>query len=198
MDGRELTLQLASRQALVDQSRQRHTAALARRDAASAQFAFLELEQLEQEVGLLRHRQENLAIKSPLDGIVVSGDLHRAEGAPLAVGQKLFEVAPLDRMVVEASVPEHLILGVAPGQPVSLVLDSHSGVGLQGVVLRIHPQAEIRDGQNVFIAEVQLNSDDASLLPGMSGQAQIDVGSRPIAWVLFHRPWYYLRSKLLW
>jgi multidrug efflux pump subunit AcrA (membrane-fusion protein) len=198
MDGHELNLQLASRKALIDQSRQRHTASLAKRDASAAQLAALELEQAEQEVNLLNHRQKNLEIRSPLDGIVVSGDLHRAEGAPLAVGQKLFEVAPLQPMVVEASVPEHEVAAVAEGQIASLSLDSHPGVRLHGVVLRLHPQAEIRDQKSVFIAEVQLDSDEVGLLPGMSGQAQIEVGSRSVAWILFHRPWYYVRSRLLW
>src|SRR5688572_15764024 len=101
-------------------------------------------------------------------------------------------------MVVEASVPEHEVTGVAEGQSVSLSLESHPGAGLSGVVQRLHPQAEIREQKSVFIAEVQLDADEASLLPGMSGQAQIDVGSRPIGWILFHRPWHYLRSKLLW
>jgi RND family efflux transporter MFP subunit len=198
MDSHELNLQLAGRQALIEQSRQRYTAALAKRDAAAAQFASLELEQAEQEVALLRHRQDNLAIRSPLEGNVVSGDLHRAQGAPLSVGQKLFEIAPLERMVVEASVPEHQIAAVAEGQSVTLSLESHSGANLRGEVIRLHPQAEIRNQKSVFVAEVQLDADEAPLLPGMSGQAQINVGSRPIGWILFHRPWHYLRSRFLW
>ncbi|MEX2138901.1 MAG: HlyD family efflux transporter periplasmic adaptor subunit [Pirellulales bacterium] len=198
MDGRELSMQLASRQALRNQSRQRYTAALAKRDATSAQLALMEIQQTEQEVGLLEHRRENLVIRSPLDGIVVSGDLHRAAGAPLTVGQKLFEIAPLDHMVVEASVPEHEVGDVEEGQSVSLSLESHPGVRLRGSVTCLHPQAELRDQNSVFVAEVELTAADVPLLPGMSGQAHIDVGSRSVAWILFHRPWHYLRSKFVW
>ena len=198
MDGRELNMLLASRQALLDQSRQRHTAALAKRDATSAQLALMEIQQAEQEVGLLDYRRENLVIRSPLDGIVVSGDLHRAEGAPLTVGQKLFEIAPLDQMVVEASVPEHQVGDVEVGQSVSLSLDSHPGVRLRGSVSCLHPQAELREQNSVFVAEVELTTADVPLLPGMSGQAHIDVGSRAVVWILFHRPWHYLRSKFVW
>jgi RND family efflux transporter MFP subunit len=198
MDGRELNMQLAGKQALVEQSRQRYTAALAKRDAAAAQLALMEMQQAEQEVGLLDERKRNLAIKSPLTGIVVSGDLHRVEGAPLTVGQKLFEVAPLDRMVVEISIPEHEVGAVREGQPVELSLDSYPGVMLRGTVTRLHPQAEIHDQKNVFVAEVELDAAEVALLPGMSGQAQISVGGRAAGWILFHRPWHYLRSKIVW
>jgi len=198
MDGRELRMQLASRRALLDQSRQRYTAALAKRDAAAAQLALMEVRQSEQEVALLERRQQNLAIRSPLAGIVVSGDLHRAAGAPLTVGQKLFEIAPLDQMVVEASVPEDQVGAIHEGQPVALSLESHPGVHLRGTVIRLHPQAELRNQKNVFVAEVQIDDDSVSLLPGMSGQARVDVGTRSVGWILFHRPWHYLRSKLVW
>jgi hypothetical protein len=198
MDGRELGMQLVSREALLDQARQRYQAALAKRDASAAQLALMEIQQAEQEVGLLSRRREQLAIRSPIDGIVVSGDLHRVQGAPLTVGQKLFEVAPLDRMIVEASVAEHEVSAVRYNMPVSLSLESHPGVPLRGTVKRLHPQAELRNQKSAFIAEVELAAADLSILPGMSGQAHINVGYRSFGWILFHRPWNYLRARFVW
>lgn len=198
LDGRELAMLMASRQASLDQARQRYQAALAKRDAVGSKLAMMEVQQLEQEVELCIYRRENLAISSPLTGIVVSGDLHRLEGAPLSVGQKLFEVAPLDQMVFETSVPEKHVNAVAEGAAVVVRLDAHPGVKLQGSISRLHPQAELRGQNSVFIAEIAVDSAPSSLLPGMSGQAHIDAGYRSIAWILFHRPWRYLRAKVVW
>ena len=39
-------------------------------------------------------------------GIVVSGDLKRHEGAAVKIGQSLYEVAPLEKLVAEVAIPE--------------------------------------------------------------------------------------------
>ena len=72
----------------------------------TAQLAKLEADRLELKTKILELRSNHLEIKSPIDGVVISGDQERAEGAPLTIGQALFEVAPLDKMVVELAIPE--------------------------------------------------------------------------------------------
>jgi multidrug resistance efflux pump len=65
-----------------------------------------------------------LDIKSPIDGVVISGDLKRAEGAPVAIGQTLYEIAPLDRMVAEVAIPDDEISRVRLAQSVTINLDA--------------------------------------------------------------------------
>ncbi len=92
MDGREIRLKTASLEADLQQAIKKRDSAQASHNYAEQQIAQLDVDRLKLELQLLRHREENLEIRSPIDGIVASGDLERAEGVPLKVGQTLFEV----------------------------------------------------------------------------------------------------------
>ena len=59
---------------------------------AEAQQANLEMKRLDMKRQLLAERQQHLQIRSPISGTVVSGDIEKSEGAPLAIGQNLFEI----------------------------------------------------------------------------------------------------------
>ena len=84
----------------------------------------LEFQRQEVKRQLLQRRLANLEIKSPVDGIVVAGDLQRSEGVPVSVGQVLYEVAPLGRMTAEAAIGDEEISAVSAGMSVTLRLDS--------------------------------------------------------------------------
>ena len=140
---------------------------------------------------LLESRIENLDIKSPTAGIVVSGDLERTEGAPVTAGQALYEIAPLDRMIVEVEIHDEDIANVEVGQKVAVKLDAFPGTVWNGKIDKIHPRSEIRDSKNVFIAEVVARPRTAkSLRPGMKGTATITTASHTLLWILFHKAWY--------
>jgi multidrug efflux pump subunit AcrA (membrane-fusion protein) len=151
--------------------------------------AKLEMERIELRAQVLERRIGNLEVKSPIEGIVVSGDLERAEGMPLDKGQTLFEIAPLAEMVVEVAVPEHDIPYVVAGQQAALRLEAYPGRQWIGEIARIHPRAEIRDDRNVFVAEFNLQNQSGVLRPGMKGRAKITGPPRPLGWNLFHRPY---------
>ena len=107
---------------------------------------------------------------------------------PLEVGEVLFEVAPLDAMVVELSIPEDEVKHVQGEMPVRITFDAFPFQPDQAQVSRVHPRAELRDEQNVFIAEVNLDNSRQALHPGMRGHARIQVGTAPLGWILFRRP----------
>ena len=150
------------------------------------------MDRFELRMQLLRHRIETLEVRSPLTGVVVSGDLEKAEGAPLKTGQTLFEIAPLDHLIAEIAIPQDEISSVNTGQPVTLRLDAYPQRVWQADIQQIHPRAEIRDETTVFVAEVSLDNRDRVLRPGMKGRARVAGPSRPWAWNLFHKPWYKL------
>ena len=69
---------------------------------AAAQIDQLETQRQEVKRQLLERRLANLEIKSPVDGIVVTGDLDAPEGVPVSVGQVLYRscaAGPDDRRV---------------------------------------------------------------------------------------------------
>jgi multidrug efflux pump subunit AcrA (membrane-fusion protein) len=141
-----------------------------------------------------------LALRAPLAGVVVSGDLRRAEGQPLQQGQVLFEVAPLEQMIVELDVPDREISRVRTGMPLRFRLEAFAGERWTGAIERVHPRSEQREGRNVFIAEAPLGNTDArfDLRPGMRGRAVIESDRRPLVWILGHRLWDFIVEGLFW
>jgi RND family efflux transporter MFP subunit len=192
MDGHELRLELAAVAADHQQARKSHDVNLAAGKVAAAQIDKLELERLEQQRTLLEHRIGNIEIKSPVDGYVISGDLERTEGAPLTVGEVLYEIAPLDQITVEVAIDDDEVASVHEGQQASIRFDAHPGERFVGKLSRIHPRSEIRDSRNVFIGEVTLENVDVALRPGMKGSAQIRLADVSLLAGLTTRLWHSL------
>ena len=165
---------------------------------AAAQVARLEWERLDQKRRLLESRSEHLEIKSPLDGVVIRGDLERSEGVSVTVGHPLFEIAPLDQMVFELAIPDDDISHVQPGQEVEVQVEGLAGSRFRGTLAAIHPRAEIRDGRNVFLGEVVLDNAQQILRPGMKGHAKIRGPQKSVPWVVFHKPWSKISAWLRW
>ena len=198
MDGREIEWQRASVMADMNQSIKKRDAAQVGHSYAEAQIAELEMQRLQQELSLLDHRAEHLEIRSPIARIVASGDLERAEGAPLTVGQTLFEIAPLGEMIIEVAVPDEEVSFIRTDQPIHVRLDALPGEVFQATVDAIQPRSEIRDERNAFIAEGRLDNTDGRLRPGMKGRAKVVAPRRMLGWVLFHRPIEYFMKMLSW
>ena len=73
-----------------------------------------------------------------------------------------------------------------------------AGSRFRGTLAAIHPRAEIRDGSNVFLGEVELENARQLLRPGMKGHAQIRGPKKSVPWVVFHKPWSKLLAWLPW
>ena len=198
MDEREISWELASLTADLAHAEKERDSAMAVHRTSGAQLAKLEMERLQVQIKMLEHRIENLAIRSPIDGIVVAGDLEKAQGAPLTIGQTLFEVAPLEKMNVEVNVPEEDIAYVTQEMEVVVNLDAFPDAPITGVIDRIHPQAELRDKESVFVAEFEMGNFDQRLRPGMNGWAEITGQKRSLGWILFHKPWNSMRRAISW
>jgi multidrug resistance efflux pump len=189
MDGREIRLELAAVTAEYGRAKKMWESSLSADEFHEAQQAKLDMKRLEYKRELLRQRQEHLQIKSPLRGAVVRGDLEKSKGAPLSVGQSLFEIAPLDRMNLEIVVPEEEISFIESGMEVKIRLEAYPRKILTSKVSRIVPQAEINHDQFVFIAEAELENATETLRPGMNGRATVIGSRKTTAWILFHKPY---------
>lgn len=159
------------------------------RDTAAAQIAQLEIERIDTQLELFQYRIANLEIKSPIDGIVIAGDLKRVEGSPVNKGQSLYEIAPLDSMLVEFAVPSEDIIYVQQQMPLEIFLDAYPYQQWEVVITTIHPRAIVRDNDSVFIIEAKLDNPNNQLRPGMKGKGHLIGESRPLAWVIFHKAW---------
>ena len=189
MDGSEVRYQLAGLRAEYDRAQKERQEFLANREISSAQIAALQMERLQHEITIFEQRQANLEIKSPIDGIVISGDPEKVEGARMEKGERLIEVGPIAEMLLSLSIPEDEIRFVEQGDEVSFRLHSSPLKSMKGRLSRVHPRSEQVDDKNVFLGEVLIANDDNSLRPGMSGQAYVIGRRHPLAWNLFHNAW---------
>ncbi|MBC7726087.1 MAG: HlyD family secretion protein, partial [Microbacteriaceae bacterium] len=100
------------------------------------------------------------------------------------------------RLIVE--VDETDIGAVHPGQHGVLALAARPEQPIAFTVRRIVPVATAAEGRNYFEVEGAPDAahSQASLRPGLSGVAKIEVGERSLAWLLFHRPVAWLRLSL--
>ena len=198
LDGDEFRNELAALRASRDQFQQKLLGALAAGDHSEAAVNQLEIEYSQRKIEIIEKRLRDLEVRSPIDGVVVRGDMERAIGAAVKLGDELFEVAELNTMVAEIAIPESEVLRIENDMPATIQWESGQGTTTGATVKQIHLRSEIKDDQVVFIAEAELNSPDGQLLPGMSGHARIWTGNRCLGWILFHRPFESFRQTLGW
>lgn len=184
LDGRPLQLELEALKADLSRAKKQQSSALALGKIAESQLAELESHQLQKRIELFEDRSARLEVRSPIDGVVVSGDLARSVGTPLEIGKPLLEIAPLERMLVEVEIPEEEIHYVSAGDRVRVRLDASIQKAIEGELRRVFPQTEIRHERNVFVGRWEMGNPEGWLRPGMQGKAVVYGPRRPLAW-----PW---------
>lgn len=195
---REVEYELAGIRAELNRAVQEKKGLMAEHDFAGSKIASLESDRLRLQSDLLQYRRDNLEIHSPLSGVVVSGDLKQSEGMPMSRGDMLLEIAPLGEMVVEIAVPESDIVHAREGMHVDFYLHALPSRALRGTISRVHPSAELRNHDNVYIAEVLVRDAENILRPGMRGRAKIISDRHPLGWNLFHKAYFALRNATGW
>ena len=189
MDGREIRWELAGIEADRDRAMTERNVHMARSEFGASEISRLEMDRHTSRERMLRHRETNLEIRSPIAGLVIEGDWKKQEGVPLETGQSLFEIAPLDSMIVEVAIPEEDIPYVETGQDLAVSLDAWPSRTITGTVERIHVRSEVRENENIYVAEMRVPNPDDELRPGMQGRAKVSTVRRPLLWNLFHTPW---------
>jgi multidrug resistance efflux pump len=157
--------------------------AQSKHDPATAGQLAAELRETEAQADLAAAKLERAAITSPIDGLVVSGDLTQQLGAPVETGKLLFEVAPLDAYRVTLRMDERDIRFVRPGQRGRVLLHGMTGQAVRFTVKQVASVAEIDNGHNTFRVEGALDTALPNLRPGMEGVAKVSVGHRSYAGV---------------
>ncbi len=182
LDGRPLRIERESVQAEIQQASKEHDTALATGRVAEAQQARLRERQLTRTLELLSDRLGRLEVVSPIDGVVISGELSQYVGSPLELGQTLFEISALDRVAIEIEIPAHEIQYVSADAETKIHFEAVGGRSMNVQLQDIYPAAEIRDDQNVFVGRVEVENAEAKLKPGMQGDATTYGPVRPWIW----------------
>lgn len=182
LDGRPLRLELETLETELQQAAKEHNAALASRRIADAQQSSLEQKKLRRKIDLVTDRLQRLSVTSPIDGVVVSGDLRGHIGSPLELGQTLMEVAAMDSVAIELEIAEHEIGFITKGMDTRIKIDAIGGKSMDLLLQEIYPAAEMREDRNVFIGRIEVPNVDGSLRPGMRGKAVAYGPLRPWIW----------------
>jgi multidrug efflux pump subunit AcrA (membrane-fusion protein) len=198
MDGREIRWETSALWADHNRAEVKRNVSMAKHETGASRMAELEAQRLALKLHVLDARSEHLQIKSPLRGVLLVGDQKRAEGMSVAVGQALFEVAPLDRMVVEIAVPERDLQQVAVGMDAIVRLDACRGTTCQAAIEKLNPRAETIDGEHVFVAELAIDNPGELLRPGMNGTATVLGRVHPWIWNVSHKLWENMAALCGW
>lgn len=189
MDGRAITYEIAGMTADRQRAARTHDQLLANQQVSDAIRSGLERDALQNKLDLLEFKRRNLEVVSPVDGVVLSGSIDKRENYPVQLGETLYEIAPLETLKVELSIPSDEVMHVAEGQSVRLRFDGFGTTRHSATVKRVRPSSTIRDDQNVFIAEVEMENRDFEIRPGMAGNAKVYGNWKTLGWSLFHLPW---------
>ena len=171
------------------------------------------LQSLESQTELFKIKMAELEVRSPIDGQVVTWDLHnRLMLRPVQKGQLLLRVAnPGGDWHLELHMAEDRMGHIARAEllanvkekklPVTYILATEPGSPHQGEVVEIQRSAEVRGEEgNTVLIKVSMNKGDvaeADLLPGASVSAKVYCGSRSLGYVLFHDLIAFVQSRIL-
>ncbi|MDA0658507.1 MAG: HlyD family efflux transporter periplasmic adaptor subunit [Planctomycetota bacterium] len=196
LDGREMEIECSQRYAEYNAEAKKRDVAMAAQETAEAQQAQAQMERLQLQIDLLEKQLNELSVRSPIEGVVLQGELQDATGAPLSRGDTLFEVGPLERLKADVFVSDEDIAFVTPGCRVEVYLKTGNLTYRSTSLTHVDPAAQVHEGQNTFRAEMELSNATGDLRPGMSGRARVLGPWRPWLWNVLRRPW--LQVTTMW
>lgn len=123
---------------------------------------------LEQQVAMARKALNDAAIYAPIDGLVAERFVN--PGERVAVDARLFSIADLDVMEMEALVPARDVPQLRIGQPVVLRVEGFGDRLFEGHIERINPTAQ--SGSRSIPVYILLRNGDLSLRGGMFGSGE--------------------------
>lgn len=186
LDDRELMIEKARWASERDQYDNRLREAMATHDLSEVQVLGAQLNQAEAELNLVTKKIEYAHLLAPFDGLVISGDLSQQVGAPVEVGKKLFEIAPLQSYRVILQIDERDIRHIKIGQSGMLVITGIAGDAMPLTIQKVTPVATAEDGKNFFRVEASLSDASTRLRPGMEGIGKVVTDRHSLWWVLIH------------
>jgi len=166
------------------------------------------LRSLGQQHEVLKAQSEDLVVKSPLTGQVVTWNVRQSlEARPVQRGQVLMQVADLSGpWVLEVEVPDDRVGHVfearqtlGPELAVSFILATEPGAVYQGAIQRVALATDVRppDKANVLVTVAIDRDQIPRLRPSATVVARIHCGRRSIGFVWFHSFWEMIQKTVL-
>lgn len=119
-------------------------------------------------------------IRSPIDGVVLVRDVEPGQTVAASFQAPiLFTLAEdLAKMELEVDVDEADVGQVREGQNATFTVDAWPGRQYRATITRVSYGSQEKDGVVSYLTELQVDNDDLSLRPGMTGTAEITTLTR--------------------
>ena len=147
------------------------------------------LENMRQNMMMIRKRKDNLTIKAPIDGEL--GLLDVTLGQSVAAGSKIGQINNLDSYKIEAQVDEHYIDRVSAGLDATFERQSER---YQAQIRKVYP--EVRDGK--FKADFKfVGQQPENIRSGQTYYLNLQLG-QPVEAILIPRGAFYQKTGGKW
>jgi multidrug efflux pump subunit AcrA (membrane-fusion protein) len=172
----------------------------------------VKLNYLDQQLTILRERQEQLTVRSPIAGKVITWDVRKTlQNRPVETGQVLMTVAAADTdYEVELYMPERKMKHLANARAsakqadadadlkVEYILMTDPGVYHYGTLQRVHGAMEPSEEHgNMVRLHVKPDGEIVNPRPGASLTADVHCGKSPLLWNWLHEAWEYVQASPL-
>ena len=198
MDQRPIDYELASVVASIFKASKQREVDLAKRNVPGSMLADLESQSLNAERNLLEYRKKQVEIRSPISGVVLNGAEDDFASVSVVTGETLFQIGSLDRLRICITIPAEEIAHVEVGQTARIWVEGFESNSFATAIDLVRPRSELKEARNVFIAEVEIDNAEFEFRPGMKGKVRIDCGKNTLAWNLFHKPYNFVMSRMVW
>ncbi|MGQ0634184.1 MAG: HlyD family efflux transporter periplasmic adaptor subunit [Planctomycetaceae bacterium] len=163
---------------------------------------------LDEQQTILRTQQEELSVRSPIDGFVITWNVRELlEARPVQRGQALLTVADVDGpWVVEVEVPDERMGHVldaqrvlGPNLEVSFLLATDPGRTYRGTVEKVARATEVRPAEpaHVLVTVAFDRNQVSQLRPGATVAPRLHCGKKPLGYVWFHGIWEAIQRYVL-
>ncbi|WP_066800572.1 efflux RND transporter periplasmic adaptor subunit [Moraxella oblonga] len=176
LEDKDLKMEASDIQSQLEQTEGQFRQAMADMDAANSGLAVNQKQQAQSKLDLINRKIARTIIKSPIDGVVVSGDWQQKIGTPIEEGAELFQVADVASYRVILHVPDKDMDRLQIGETGKMKLTSLPDQTFDFTVRRLTAVAEVKDGENGFSVEASLNATPTQINPGMQGVGKVKVG----------------------
>lgn len=146
--------------------------------AAEALMSDAEVDRLDAQIAQIDADIARASITSPVSGRILHSDLKSKVGAPISMGDTLFEIAEGDELRIDVYVDEKHARDIHADQRGELATAAYPSRRIGFIVLEIDPAAQVHDGRNVFRVRASLDERPGWIKPGMEGVARIDIDRR--------------------
>jgi multidrug resistance efflux pump len=215
LDTKELFLGLKDARAKAEQARTQAAAARAQTKDPASQGKAAQAEQeakgAEAQADMYLSRINKSRIVAPITGSIIAGEMKDRIGSTMKTGDLMFQIAPLDDIIVTAKVDERDIALIKKSFEEGIKNGFKDGKGTGEIaskarpdvttpfeIERIVPLATASEGKNVFEVRCKLHGRPDWFRPGIEGVAKFNTERRPLIWIGTRRILDQIRLWLWW